>query len=151
MKKDLIKLKKHELRENYEKACEKFIEKQIENLGKKVKFDRNSLLLGFRRAIRKIYLDMEEEKKLLSKKIQEFEKENEGELESIEEELAKKCKREDFIDLYEKNCYEFACKEIGIWKIYGYIPDKDYLSWAFENALGKFWSVNKIEKNNKNY
>ena len=142
MKNELLKVGGHQsLRENYGKACEKFIREQARNLQRtEIKFERTNLLFGFRNALRKIYDEIEQEKELVMRKARDFDRKDEELLSDVEDTrfaLEKRRNVYDFIDLHDKICYDFAKKEVGIWRLYGHIPEREYMLLAFEDALGK--------------
>lgn len=141
---EIKKVSKYEfLRENYRNACEKFIETYIKNLKKRgAKFECTSLLFGFRNALRIAYEELSREREIATEKATAFDGDNE--FANVDSIFNNKNKiRKNFFDDEDKFCYEFIKKEIAIWRIYGYVPEKEYLSIIFESSLGKFLTKDK--------
>ncbi|MEM2918190.1 MAG: hypothetical protein QXY62_01655 [Candidatus Altiarchaeota archaeon] len=133
-----IKVSKYDfLRENFRASCEKFIESYIRNLERKnAKFDCSTLLFGFRNALRIAYDEISQEREIAIEKAAVFDRDDKYSIGNIFNN--KKDTKKNFFDEGDKICYEFIKKEIGVWRIYGYMPEKEYLATIFENSLGKF-------------
>lgn len=116
--KGFIEMGKHELRANYERACEDFIRRQRDILkGKESELYYYHLLCAFKKVV-------------LEANTRRIEKDAWG-IDVVSE------KKEEFADDYEKLCYEFLYTQRVTWDAHDYKPEKSYLVWAFEKALDR--------------
>ena len=116
--KGFIEMGRHDLRANYEKACEDFIRRQRDILkGSESELYYYHLLCAFKKVI-------------MEANTRKVEKDSWG-VDTVSE------KKGEFADSYEKMCYEFLYDQRATWDAHNYNPEKSYLVWVFENALDK--------------